>query len=79
MEILKAVMDTLTLTKLSKLIDNDKDFSKTDQDKEFVNDVMLKKRAAIVDAVAKSEHFQNSQVRRHRAVSESGARVKSIG
>ena len=64
MEILKAVMDTLTLTKLSQLVDNDKDFSKTDQDKEFVNDVMLKKRAAIVDAVARSEHFQNSQVRR---------------
>ena len=64
MEILKAVMDTLTLTKLSQLVDNDKDFSKTDQDKKFVNDVMLKKRAAIVDAVANSEHFQNSKIRR---------------
>ena len=77
MEILKAVMDTLTLTKLSQLVDNDKDFSKADQDK-FVNDVMSKKRAAIVDAVARSEHFQI-----HRFVDtrpwRSSPRFKSVG
>ena len=79
MEILEAVIDSLTLTKLSQLVENDKDFSKTDQDKKFVNDVILKKREAIVDAVANSEHFRDSKIGRTRALSENSGRIKSVG
>ena len=61
MEILEAVIDSLTLKKVKELVDVDEDFSKTSGDKEFVQHVLEKKKTALLLAVEGSDGFQNAK------------------
>jgi NhaP-type Na+/H+ or K+/H+ antiporter len=72
MEILEAVVGSLTLKKVKELINDDEDFTKTPGDKAFVKHVLEKKKTALLDAmkdsITKEEQRQTKTPGRSRSM-----------